>query len=418
MADEEPRESKALDDELEREIEAALGDTSLLGVGHPSKAPAPAGAADVLDVVPEPGSFSDALVAGAGEEDVFVEFGPRAQGVIPAAQFGAPPTIGDRIRVYVERFDVKEGLFLCALKRALHAASGWDSVEVGSVVNATVRADNKGGLDVQVGHLSAFLPASHADLGHIEDLSTLVGQTFPVEVIESDPDRRRLVVSRRAVLAREREVHAAATLETLQPGDIVTGTVTRVQPFGAFVDLGGVEGLLHVSQMAWKRVEDPETVVKTGDVIKVQVLSIEEGGKRIGLGLKQLTEDPWFRVTKDHPPGSVLKGKVSRLAPYGAFIEIADGIDGLAHVSQLAPHPVNHPREIVRPGDEVTVRIASIEPERRRIALSLLTERGDRLTDDVADDATIREVMERSQEEAAEPTLGDLLRKAMREKPE
>ena len=409
-------ERESLDAELEREIEAALGDTSLLGVDKSRPAPGvtPLDAPLLApDADPEAGAFADATVSGVGTEDVFVEFGPRAQGVISADQFSAPPDVGEVVRVYVERFDAKEGLWLCALKKTLQAAAGWGSVEPGAVVMATARAVNKGGLDVQVGHLTGFLPASHVSLHRVEDLETVVGETFAVEVIEADPDKRRLVVSRRAVLARERDRHTDAALERLQPGDVVSGQVTRVEKYGAFVDLGGVEGLLHVSQMAWKRVENPEDVVHVGDQVRVTVLEVKEEDRRISLGMKQLQEDPWMRFTADHPAGSVMEGTVTRLAHFGAFIEVADGIEGLAHVSQLAPHPVGSPREVVRPGEKVSVRIVNVEPERRRIGLSFLTERGDRLTDDVADDATIRDHLGRAADDEPEPTLGDLLKKAM-----
>ncbi|MHC5011454.1 MAG: 30S ribosomal protein S1 [Planctomycetota bacterium] len=411
--------AKPLDDELEREIQEALGEDSLLGIGSPAGKAGIAMPPDVLEgaaepsEVPEPGHFSDAIVSGIGEEDVFIEFGPRAQGVVPRDQFASPPVLGEEVRVYVETFDRKEGIYVCALKRTLQAAAGWGSVEPGAVVMATVRAANQGGLEVQVGHLSGFLPASHLALERVEDLESVIGQVFPVEVIEADPDRRKLVVSRRAVLARERDERRAAAVRELQPGDVITGLVSRVEKFGAFVDVGGVDGLVHVSQMDWKRIEDPNDVVKPGDSVKVQVLEVSEDGSRISLGMKQLTEDPWIGFTRLHPAGSVIEGTVTRLAHYGAFIRVADAVEGLAHVSELAPNPINSPRDVVRPGDVVTVRVVNVDPERRRIGLSLLTERGDRLTDDVADDETIRDVLQSGRKDEPEPTLGDLLKKAL-----
>jgi ribosomal protein S1 len=231
-----------------------------------------------------------------------------------------------------------------------------------------------------------------------------------------DREKRRIVVSRRGILGREREERRGTALKSLATGSVVTGKVTKVEPYGAFVDVGGVEGLLHVSQMAWKRIEKPEEVVKAGDQVKVQILEISEDGRRIGLGMKQLTEDPWITFTKTHPPGTVLEGTVTRIAPYGAFVEVAEGVEGLAHVSQLAPTQVHHAKEVVKPGEKRTVRIVTVDAGQRRIGLSLLTERGDRLTDDVADDRTIQEVLGRSREESS-PTLGDLLKKAMERGP-
>jgi ribosomal protein S1 len=410
-----PSHGLPLDADLEREIQEALGETSLLGVGAKRKAsPAPR----TPRPSEEPGSANTktGTVVGVGKDDVFLEFGPKEQGVLPLAQFAETPDIGTQVKVRIESFDAKENLYLCALSRSFQRDADWASIEVGAVVMGTVRAVNKGGVELQVGRvLTAFLPASHVALERVEDLESLIGQALPVEVVEVDPERRRIVVSRRGILGRERSEKRASVVRALQPGAIVQGTVTRVEPFGAFVDVGGVDGLLHVSQMAWKRVEKPEEVVKVGDVVKVQVLEISEDGNRIGLGMKQLVEDPWLAFTRQNLPGKVLQGKVTRLAQYGAFVEVAEGVEGLAHVSQLSPNPVRHAKEIVKEGQAVTVRIVSVDAAQHRIGLSLLTERGDRITDDVADDATIREVVERTRQ-VSEPTLGDLLRQAMEAK--
>ena len=238
-----------------------------------------------------------------------------------------------------------------------------------------------------------------------------IGQNFEVEVIESDPERRKLVVSRRGILARERDAARADAASTLVPGSSVAGKVTKVENYGAFVDIGTVEGLLHVSELSWKRVEDPNDHVKVGDALTVRVLEVSDDGKRISLSLKALQPDPYMVFLAAHPIGSQVTGKVTRIQTYGAFIEVADGVEGLAHVSQLAPGGADSTRAVVKIGQEVNIRVASAEPERRRTGLSFLTERGDRLTDDVADDATIRDVLERTS--APEPTLGDLLKRAL-----
>jgi len=267
-----------------------------------------------------------------------------------------------------------------------------------------------------VGNLSAFLPASHASLEHVEKLDVFVGRAFPVEVVEADRERRRIVVSRRGILAREREEKRTSAVKTLLPGATVQGKVTKVEPFGCFVDLGGVDGLVHVSQMAWKRVEKPDEVVKVGDLVKVQVLEVSEDGRRISLSMKALQEDPWVAWTLAHPVGSLVEGKVTRIAPYGGFVELADGLEGLAHVSQLSPHGVRSAKEVLHEGDKVVVRLVNVDAAQRRIGLSLLTEHGDRLTDDVADSATIREALSKAKAAAPEPTLGDLLKKALQGK--
>lgn len=425
------------DEELEREIAAALGDESLEEMtrepdeAKPSKPgdmdqaaldreiDAALGGQSIGDIAagmsatsgePREGAFTEGVVAGIAGDDVFIEFGPRTQGVVPLAQFATPPEIGQKQRVFVASFDRKENLYSCGIRRQVQTAE-WDGLEIGSILDGLVRAANAGGLEVQVGVLSAFLPASHIDLERIDDMEACIGRTFQVEVIEIDPEKKRLVVSRRGILNRERDALRKESVSVLNPGTVTSGAVTRIEKFGAFVELGGVEGLLHVSELAHKRVENPEDYVKVGDRVTVKILSVEEDGRRISLSMKALQEDPWRAYTAAHPAGSVVPGKVTRLASYGAFIEVADGVEGLAHVSQLAPHGVSTAREVVKIGEELSVRVVAVEPERRRIGLSLLTERGDRLTDDVADDDTIRRLTGASDE--AEPTLGDLLKKAL-----
>lgn len=411
MADDTKRRDD--DDDLEKEIAEALGEQSVLEIATGELMPATSRRAGEPSVV-TPGRFAEGVVAGIGEQDVFIEFGPRVQGVVPRDHFTSLPAQGDPLRVFVEDLDEKESLYLCSLRRTAQAGE-WEVLEVGSLLVGEVKAVNRGGLELQCGVLTAFLPASHVSLERIEDLESLVGQRYEVEVLEIDAGRRRLVVSRRGLLARERDARRSEIVDTLQAGAVVPGKVTRIERFGAFVDLGGVEGLLHVSEMAWVRVEDPATQVSVGEDLKVQILKVEEGGKRISLSRKALLEDPWLRFSHEHPPGAVLQGTVTRIASYGAFIEVSEGIEGLAHISQLSPGPINTPKDVVRVGQGLAVRVVDVDLERRRIGLSLLTERGDRLTDDVADDETIREVLRRrrEEEEAGEPTLGDLLKKAL-----
>ncbi|MDF1701276.1 MAG: S1 RNA-binding domain-containing protein [Planctomycetota bacterium] len=405
MSDDTSRGDKPSEN-LDDEIEAALGGHSVLEIaGRELLAPTQRKEAEV-----KTGNFAEGLVTVVGREDLFVEFGPRLQGVVPCAQFSQLPEPGERIKVFVESFDGKESLYVCSVKRTAQAAE-WGGLEVGSIIAAEVKAHNAGGLELQAGVLTAFLPVSHIELERVEELEPYIGRRFDVEVMEVDPEKRRLVVSRRGLLNRDRDQRRADVTSALVPGSVLQGEVTRVEPYGAFVDIGGVEGLLHVSEIAWKRVEDPNEHVKVGDRFDVQIQKIEEGGKRISLSKRALTDDPWDLFVRDHPRGSLVPGKVTRIQTYGAFVEIAEGVEGLAHVSQLSPVRVNSPKDIVRLGQELSVRVHEIDTERRRIGLSLLTDRGDLLTDDVADDDTIRDVLNRDR--PAEPTLGDLLKRAL-----
>ena len=410
------------EEDLEKEIEAALAGTSLMGADEEEQSMEDALAAwdraqETGSTEPKEGAFCQGIVAGVTDKDVFVEFGPRLQGVVPAGHFGTPPDVGSTIKVFVREQHASEGIFLCSLHRSIQTAE-WDGLEVGSILQGTVRATNTGGFEIQCGVLTAFMPISHMTLERVDEPETFVDRAVSVEVIEIDREKRRLIVSRRGILRREREETRAQAVSSLAPGVVLSGTVTRVEPFGAFVDVGGVEGLLHVSELAWKRVEDPKEHVTAGDKVTVKVLSIEENGRRISLSKKALDQDPWLAFIERNPVGSVVEGAVTRMAHFGAFVEVAEGVEGLAHVSQLAPHSVRSPKEVVSIGQTLSVRVANIEPDRRRIGLSLLSERGDLLTADVADDATIRSVLTGNEAEEGETQLGALLRKALEGKDE
>ena len=394
------------DQDLEAEIAAALGDNTVLEIaGRALYAPTERAEAEI-----GAGGFHEGTVSAVGQRDVFLEFGPRIQGVLSADQFTELPEVGATVRVFVEEHDTKENLFLCSLRRGVQTGA-WEGLEEGSILMGEVKAANAGGLELLSGVLTLFLPVSHVELDRVEDLEPYIGQRFEVEVLEVNRERRKVVVSRRGILARQRDQKRSEAVDRIVVGSIVPGQVTRIQPFGAFVDIGGVEGLLHVSQMSWKRVEDPADHVSVGDDIKVQILEVKEEGKRISLSTKVLVEDPWNIFVRDHPVGVQVPGKVTKIASYGAFVEVADGVEGLAHVSQLSSSPINTPKDVLRLGQETKFRVAEVDTERRRIGLSLLSDRGDLLTDDVADEDTIRAVLEKGR--PAEPTLGDILKKAL-----
>ncbi len=410
-----PADDAPDDAALAKEIEDALGDRSIAEIAAEGSV---RGTDDPLGRIALPptqnvraGHRARAIVAGVGGEDVFLEFGLRQQGVVPRAQFAVLPEVGSTIEVHVAEHDPKEDLWICAARAQVRGAG--ERLAVGDTVKGTVRSANAGGLELQIGVQTAFLPVSHVELERVEDLSPYLGQVLEVEVIESDPERRRLVVSRRGVLQRARDEKRRGAVAGLSVGARVSGPVTRIESFGAFVDLGGIEGLVHVSELAHRRVERAADVVSVGDVLDVEVVAIEEDGRRIRLSRRATIQDPYARFLAEHPVGSLAEGKVTRLATYGAFIEVGEDVEGMAHVSQLAPGGANNPREVVRVGQTVKVRIASVDAERRRLGLSLLTDRGDRLTDDVADDDTIRRYAKDAGARAPEPTLGDLLRRAL-----
>ncbi len=397
-------------DSLDAEIEKSLEGINLqdLGLGNdtaPSKGKDNGRGGD--------SGLTSGIIEGISGTDVFVELGPRLQGVIALDEFNDDPKPGERFDFSMHGME-KDGIWRLSRRQARMVAA-WGDITEGSQVNATVTALNAGGLECTVGPISAFMPASQVALGRIEDLSIFVGQSFVCEVIEADMGRKRIVLSRKKALMAERSVERDATMATLNSGDIKVGKVMRLETFGAFIDIGGVEGLLHVSNVSRKRTTDIAEVLKVGQQVKVMVLELKEGGKKIGLGMKQLEENPWDSIAYRFQVDQVVSGKVTRLADFGAFVEIEDGIDGLLHISQIgATTRLRNAGEALTLGQEVSVRIQDIDAGSERISLSRLDSRGALIgSEDSVAAADINAVLG-GNENAGKTNLGDLFKAAMK----
>ena len=395
------------EDPLQREIDEALQDVRLQDLG-PDGEPAPERGRGK-----RPDGLVPGTVVGVNQDDVIVELGPRMQGVCSLREFDEPPQPG--ARHHFKLAGREDDLWLLSLREAREIAA-WSDLAVGSLVKARVSGQNTGGLELKIGSHAAFMPASQVALGRDEDLSRHIGETMTCEVLEIDRSRDRVVLSRRKVLERERDEARRASAGRLEVGARVSGKVTRVEAYGAFVDIGGgLEGLLHVKNLSHQRVEDVSQVLSVGQPIEVAVLSIEEGGRRVGLGRKQLEPDPWDGLALRLGEDSLHVGRVTRVTDFGAFVELAPGVEGLLHVSQLGPERVRKVSERVKVGDEVSVRVLSIDPSARRLSLSRLDARGALLGSDEAVEAeVIDEVLERSSRQTSLGTnLGDLFKKAL-----
>lgn len=391
-------------DDLGAEIDAALQGVNLQDMASTSDEAARKSARDR--------NLKRGTIVGITGKDVFVELGPRMQGVVSTAEFEPPPQVG---QVYDFTLRGQEdGLWLLSRQEAL-AISSWDELEVGALVKAKVTGQNTGGLELKIGAASAFMPASHASLGHVEDLSSLLGQHMVCQVLEVDRGKKRVVLSRRAVLERERETSRSQAAQTLSAGDQVRGKVRRIESFGAFVEImSGLEGLVHVSNMSRKRVEDPNELLKVGDTVDAVVLDIKEGGRRIGLSMKALEPDPWDGLAERLREDSTVTGKVVRLMEFGAFVEIEPGIEGLLHVSQLGKERVRRVQDAVKVGDELSLRVLSVDPHAHRISLSRLDPDGAVIgSEDAADTTAVRDVMSQTQAPLG-TNLGDLFKKALK----
>lgn len=350
-----------------------------------------------------------ARVAGKSGDDVVIELSPRVQGAVPSAEFEAVPPPGTPLSVTL--VGREQGLWIFSVREAKQLAA-WDELEIGSLVKGSVYGINKGGLELKLGPARAFMPASQVALEHVEDLAAYAGQTLVCEVLEVDREKNRVVVSRRAVLERERRTNRKSASEKLAVNAVVKGRVARLESYGAFVELGGIEGLLHVSNLAHRRVEHPEELLKLGQELDVVVISIEEGGKRIGLSRKLLEPDPWDAVAERYRPDQVVQAKVRRLMNFGAFLELEPGIEGLLHVSQLGGR-ARDPGQSLKVGEELTVRIQSVDPHAKRISLTRLAPNGALLgSDEAGAGAEVKEVLGAAR--SLSTNLGALLGKALK----
>ena len=319
--------------------------------------------------------LKDGVIEGVSGTDVFVELGPRVQGVIALEEFDETPKPGETYQFSMHGMD-KDGLWRLSRRQARIVAA-WGDLYEGAQVKATVNGVNKGGLELTIGPVSAFMPASHVDLARVDDLSVFMGQSFVAEVIECDTTKKRVVLSRKKAMVAERAEAREETMRGIEAGQVTTGKVARIESFGAFVDIGGVEGLVHVSQISRKRVDDVGDALKVGQDVRVMVLELKDGGKKISLGMKQLEENPWDTLAHRYQIDQVVPGKVVRLMPFGAFVEIEDGVEGLLHVSQVgAKTRLNHSNEALSEGEEVSVRIQDIDVGSERLSLSRLDTRG------------------------------------------
>ena len=314
-------------------------------------------------------------------DEVLVDIGYKSEGVIPSNELSIRKSVdpsdevslGEEVDALVLTKEDQDGRLILSKKRA-RFEKAWRRIEAaadsGEPVEGAVIEVVKGGLIIDLG-VRGFLPASLVDIRRVPNLDEYMGQAIECKVIELNRSRNNVVLSRRAVLEEQRKEDRERILDRLQPGQVVEGTISNIVDFGAFVDLDGIDGLIHISELSWSHVNHPSEILSIGDKVTVKVLDIDRQRQRISLGLKQTQEDPWQRVVDTYNVGDELEGTVTKVVTFGAFVEILDGVEGLVHISELAQHHVENPREIIQPGDPVRVKILEIDSERRRLSLSI-----------------------------------------------
>jgi small subunit ribosomal protein S1 len=305
------------------------------------------------------------------KDEVFVDFGGKSQGVAPFSQFETEPHVGDEIEFNVERYDAREGLLILARKGATATNVTWENLEIGQIVEGTVTGMNKGGLELQVKNMRAFMPAGQVDLYFNKDISVYLGQRLKAEVTQFDPHAKNLIVSRRNVLEREKEEAKQKMMAELAEGQVRRGTIRSIMDYGAFVDLGGMDGLLHVSEMAWRRGIKPSDIVKEGDVVDVKIIKFDRETGKLSLSLKQTMADPWANAAERYAVGSQVTGRVSKVESFGAFIEVEEGIEGLLPVSEMSYTRIKHPSDVVKAGDTLRLVVISQDPVAKKMSFSL-----------------------------------------------
>jgi small subunit ribosomal protein S1 len=327
------------------------------------------------------GEVVHGTVVRVDKDEVLVDIGYKSEGVIPVAELSIrrsvnpadEVTLGEEVDALVLTKEDAEGRLILSKKRARFELA-WKKIEAaaesGEPVVGKVIEVVKGGLILDLG-VRGFLPASLVDIRRVQDLDEFMSTELRCKVIELNRSRNNVVLSRRAVLEDERKEQRQQILDRLNPGDVVDGTISNIVDFGAFVDLDGMDGLIHISELSWSHVNHPSEVLEIGQEVKVKVLDIDRDRQRISLGLKQTQSDPWQQVIESYNEGDVVEGRVTKVVTFGAFVEILPGVEGLVHISELAQHHVENPREVVSQGDAVNVLILEVDADRRRLSLSL-----------------------------------------------
>ena len=327
------------------------------------------------------GDLVDGTIVKIERDEVLVDIGFKSEGVIPVRELSirkdADPAdlvaVGDKIEALVLQKEDKDGRLILSKKRAEYERA-WISVEekfkAGEPVTGEVIEVVKGGLIIDIG-LRGFLPASRVDLRRVKDLDMYLHTELEARIIEMDRNRNNVVLSRRVLLEEGRKNERAEILAKLTKGMRLKGSVSSIVDFGAFVDLGGIDGLVHISELSWNHVNHPSEVVKVGQEVEVEVLDVDLNRERISLGLKQTTPDPWIKLVEAYPVGTIVDGRVTKVVPFGAFVALGDATEGLVHISEMAPRHIDTPAQVVKVGDIVKVKVMEVNPDRRRISLSM-----------------------------------------------
>ena len=350
-----------LSDDIDAEIEAALGDISM---------------DDVVSVTEtakqeiEAGTRVKAPITKIHEDNVFVKLEGQLEGVATLHHFKEAPKEGDMVELIVRSLSSEDGLYELAVPGAAIGASDWEDLNEGDVVEATVTGSNTGGLEASIGALRGFIPASQVSRFRVEDFTSYIGKKLTCVAMEVKPEKRRLVLSHRAILDRENEEKRVELMKTLEAGQIREGVVTKLMDFGAFCDLGGVEGLIHISKLSWSRIKHPSEAVKEGEGVRVKVESIDTESNRISLSLRDTMDHPWEKVSDDYTVDEIVTGKVTRIADFGAFVQLMPGVEGLVHISELSYKRVAKVSNVISEGQDLEVKILSIDKESQKISLS------------------------------------------------
>ena len=338
---------------------------------------------------PQRGELRDGMIMQIEDNGVLVSIGTKREGVIPSQdlrqmgdEFVGALRIGETIQVYVQEPENREGDLILSLTM-VQVAKDWEHAELmfteGGIVRCKVIGFNKGGLLVQFNRIRGFVPASQVAQLHgrtaaeerQQALQKMVNQEIPLKVIEVDRERNRLVLSERSATQEWRKAQKQRLLTELQPGDVLSGRVNQLTNFGAFIDLGGADGLAHISELSWQRVNHPREVLSPGQEVKVVVVEIDRDRERIGLSLRQLQANPWDTIDQRYSLGQLVSGPVTNVTPFGAFVQVEDAVEGLIHASELDVDPQTQPRDVLQPGQQVTAKVISLDRQRQRMGLSL-----------------------------------------------